>query len=551
MTDIEFVVQVDIPSIKSYVFGTDPLNEIRGASAILDWLNRQSMDEFLREEIQRISPAAGVKKVYANGGSGQFLVSGCEEDAVDLACRRMVRDVREETGGEARTVYGIAKIDSETSYRKALSQAHFRLRCLREFASASVASSTLPLTAECSSASHLSAMHRLKSPDGVRALSEASRLKAEAGRRFRSKGVWSEWMQHLKTDLPWLSDSDCDDLRCKSLVDIGAKSNNKIGLVYADGNAVGRLVRAIDSPGVSRAFSWIVDTSIREACFAGLRHACQNEIENLVERASKSGQTEPIPADILLLGGDDLVAAVPASRALDFALEVAVEFQRRSAAKIASLRDFQSRRFFQDRLGEGGFTISCGVSISSSVHPFYLSLDLAEQLLESAKKGGHSPTGYGNDDVSRIDFHVVTGTGGQDLKNIREREYGVPQTDARTDDRRTLRPLSCSQMESLRASVFDLHNARFPRNKLRDLYEAALSGSKYKAEYRIRDIFARTRFGGRHSEREALWRAVSRLCPDGYELDFPWFVENGRRILCAADIAEAFELFPPDAGGTS
>lgn len=37
------VVVIDTPSIKKFVFGTDTLNEVRGASALLDWLNQEEM----------------------------------------------------------------------------------------------------------------------------------------------------------------------------------------------------------------------------------------------------------------------------------------------------------------------------------------------------------------------------------------------------------------------------------------------------------------------------------------------------------------------------
>ena len=34
-----FLVQIDTPGIKQFIFGTDALAEIRGASALLDRLN--------------------------------------------------------------------------------------------------------------------------------------------------------------------------------------------------------------------------------------------------------------------------------------------------------------------------------------------------------------------------------------------------------------------------------------------------------------------------------------------------------------------------------
>ena len=51
MTSGSFVIVIDIPSIKKYVFGTDPLNEVRGASALLDRLNQVEMKQRLHKHL--------------------------------------------------------------------------------------------------------------------------------------------------------------------------------------------------------------------------------------------------------------------------------------------------------------------------------------------------------------------------------------------------------------------------------------------------------------------------------------------------------------------
>ena len=53
--------------------------------------------------------------------------------------------------------------------------------------------------------------------------------------------------------------------------------------------------------------------------------------ENLL---SKIVDFEPLAADILLLGGDDLLVALPAHRALDFALQVTKVFEHLTQEKI-------------------------------------------------------------------------------------------------------------------------------------------------------------------------------------------------------------------------
>ena len=532
-----FVIVIDTPSIKRYVFGTDPLNEMRGASARLDWLNRVKMKDLLCEHLSK----ADVKLIYANGGSAQFLVHECDKTTVNMACTNMVRYIRNQTGGEVRVVYGIAPLKDEASYQEAVRRAHFQLRCQREFATCCRSASLIPTMMECQSASHLPAAHIVnRGADGIGMLSKASYQKEWQGHEARLHGLWDGWMEHLKATGPWPGEEQWNKLRCKSMTDIGDHSSwrNYIGVVYADGNAMGQIVQALNHPETFRQFSEIVDNSVRQSCFTALSQIFQTEVEEIREAFEQDHRFKPLPADILLLGGDDLLVAVPADSALDFALKVTEEFERLTQEKIAALKDAESRQFFRDRLDDRGFTISCGVAIAKSNYPFYLSLDLAEQLLKNAKRKDSSVAQLETHGEARIDFHVVAGANSHALKEVREDTYQIS-----SDARRTLRPLSCSQLELLRNSVQELRNAKFPRSKLHELREAALAKMENQADWRVRDIFVRCRHDRNSSERRALWQAVHNLCPQGYTFDFPWFKKNGQRLLCVADIVDIYNLF--------
>lgn len=534
MKRTDFLVQIDVPSIKSYVFGTDPLNEVRGASARLDRLNRHEMGRVLGEHLGM----AELETIYANGGSAQFIVRRCDADTVEAACRRMIRSIREQTGGEVRPAYGIAPLPDDGAYRGAVSQAHFQLRCRRGFAGGHHSASTLPAIMECRSASHLPAVRVNFGAEGDRMLSEASRIKASEGREARAGAVWHRWMEHLSGSGPWPAHEEWPDLRCADVNAIGERSSwrNYVGVVYADGNAMGKVVQALDSPETCRRFSEIVDDSIREACFLGLDAVMQEAVERIRGAIERERRPPPLPADILLLGGDDLLVALPADRALDFALRATSEFERLTRAKIDSVKEDGARRFFQERLGDSGFTISCGVAIVRSTYPFYLALDLAEQLLRSAKRNPSEKSG--THDTARIDFHVVAGANSHALEQVRTDTYCA---DSKAP--RTLRPLTPAQLQEVRDAVRDLRLANFPRSKLHELLDAALTAQPRHAERRIRETFARARHGAGSSQRRALWDAVQRLRPAGHEVRFPWFQSGDRRFLCVADVVDAYDLF--------
>ena len=371
-------------------------------------------------------------------------------------------------------------------------------------------------------------------------LSIASWQKAEEGQQARTTGLWEWWMRHLQNTGPWPPRECWQELRCPVITDLGEHSSwrNYIGVVYADGNAMGKTVQDLDTPERCRQFSTVVDDSIREACFSALGRVTDAEIECVRQAIDADDRLPPLPADILLLGGDDLLVAVPADRALDFALHVTNEFERLTREKIINVQDAHVRRFFEDRLGDGGFTVSCGVAIVRGTYPFYLSVDLAEALLKNAKRHDAVDARPGPNDSSRIDFHIVAGANSHALDQVRRRTFRVT-----TDAIRTLRPLNRTHLSTLRDSVQELRQVGFASSKLHQLQDASLSENPTLAERTIRDIFARCRHAGDRSERRALWNAVRRLCPADHDFDFPWFRKDTNRILCVADIVDAYRLF--------
>ena len=545
MSNHSFLIQIEVPSIKSYVFGTDPLNEVRGASALLDQLNRSGMKHILCERLN----GSVIEQVYANGGAAQFVAQTAEESAVDAACRNLVRYLRDQTAGEVRAAYGFAPLQSANAYRQAVRLAYYRLRCQREFGGFRYSVPTLPLVQECFSASHLPATHRSSwSAEDTGPLSKSSRRKRQAGRSARAGDLWCGWMHYLSEAGIWPAEASWSALRCKEIAEIGKRSSKHgyLGVVYADGNAMGKTVQALDRLETCRYFSSIIDQSIRTACYSGLAEVTGSEIEQVRDRAdqdfsSLTSATHTLPADILLLGGDDLLVALPADRALDFALHVCNEFERLTRERIASLRDDLARQFFREQIGDRGFTISCGVAIAPSTHPFYLMLDLAEQLLRNAKRSidvGDADAAYDTDDIARVDFHVMAGSGA--IPEERDPLEGCGDAPATS---RTLRPLTVEQLNSLRTAVGELRRANFPRSKLHELEDAALAEEKQQATLRIREIFARCRHGGGRSHRRALWNAVHLLCPEDYSVDFPWYCRGERQMLGIADLVDCHDLF--------
>src|SRR5947209_4814449 len=97
------LVALDTDHIKGYVFGTDKLKEIRGASSWLDYLNRIVM------EASGEAAPYQARKVYANGGSGLFVVYGAKDKA-ELYGKELQRLFREVTADGSSMSYVVQEL---------------------------------------------------------------------------------------------------------------------------------------------------------------------------------------------------------------------------------------------------------------------------------------------------------------------------------------------------------------------------------------------------------------------------------------------------------
>jgi CRISPR-associated protein Cmr2 len=359
-------------------------------------------------------------------------------------------------------------------------------------------------------------------------------------------------MRHLAGLGPWPDDPRAwqHGLRVSDVSEIGDSDPRKrVGLVYADGNAMGRLVQELDSSDVTRAFSTIVDSAVRAACFEALAEVTRFEIGYVRHDHEQGRPLRPLPADVLLLGGDDLLVLLPGERALLVALLVCRAFERLTAAAITGLTG-DARRFFEKRglLGHG-MTISCGVAIGPAKHPFYLLLDLAEQLLKNAKNAGSAAKDRSEHRApAHVDFHVIAGAASLDLGPLRREDYH-----ADSDHPRTLRPFDLGGLDRLRLGAHGLRSGGLPRSKLHDLFDAALALKPALACRGARELFGRLRQDHGRNERRALWEALAGLGQLA-EGTFPYFAgeavpdkPNQRRHRTAlADLVEACDLFPAE-----
>jgi hypothetical protein len=350
------LVSFDTDRIKNYVFATGKLKEIRGASAILDELNRWDM--------VKTAEAFNAQKIYANGGSGMFVVDEALSEAFIQSVQKQYC-CRTLTGSITGVAVEFSNQDAVQHYLQTLA---YRLRVEKDANAIDQILLSHPYMRTCDSCGEGYASRRVVTPESE-LLCQSCVNKREKDAEIKeeieaiTKGEISSPQDHklwrrLLMELERAKYSIAGKERPDDFGIIGSFSTpkNYMGLIYADGNNMGKELETLCKLDEVSKFSAAVDKAIYQAVLAAIQ-------EHLPPYGSY------FPFDILLLGGDDLVMVTVADKVIEVAMLIAQKF-----------KEFTERDYGKP------LTLSIGVAIAHAKFPFASLLDLAEGALKFAKK---------------------------------------------------------------------------------------------------------------------------------------------------------------------
>lgn len=482
----QYLVVMDVPGIKKYVFGTNRLVEIRGASGLLKRLNENETRSYLNRTLGENN----FDEVFFGGGGGQF-IAATEKGKLETCMKGLQKFFYDASKGDMLLLYGISNY-SEATYKESLANAHMDLK--RKKDEESLVSNTILHTGfirECESCAGMASEYSDYAGE-ERLLCQVCAKKVKEG---KEKGLWKDFADFLAMKGMRIHDG----MMPVTFEEIGERCEKKRGytaLVYADGNAMGKLVKAIDSKERFRLFSKTVEYAITTACHESLHKNCPLS-------------DKKIPAAILLLGGDDLLVYLTAETAFPFAIDVSRRFTK------ITRKEFESDPFFADKLKGKGLTISLGIAYGKSHTPFSIMFGQAEELLKSAKKAGSEDkrekhTAYYS--PSFIDYHIAS-----QFNQIRVSDSRVHylQLEKPSPAKLYQKPYSLENAEILLDHARCLLLAGIPGTRLKRLGYAPFSG-KMNGTLECLKLYTRSKKG---EQRLAIRNALEQF---GCWANMPW-----------------------------
>lgn len=456
------LIAFDTDHIKGYIFGTNRLKEIRGASSILDHLNRTMTVEMAKQ--------FDTEKIFAHGGSALFMVEESQAERFGKAVQRLYHD---QTGEGSSITYAVQPIPPTYDHysleelmniemSEELDLLSYRLRSAKDGSLIGRRTNnaldytvrpTHALLCTCDSCGVAYAEHLLVDSDNP----EGRYCRVCKGKRDEDKKV-REQLRNAK-DEPVPKDTLWGRI-LKELKEVGYKlpeepkrpedfnvfrrltsGKEYLGLIYADANGMGKALTMQTTLQKRKSFAERVD----KAVFRAMAIAIQRYLP------VKNGL---FPFDILLVGGDDIILVTPADKALQVASALVEQFHK-------SMDKMQ--------------TLSVGVVLAPVKYPFGLQRELVDDVIKDAKKSGSASNTNSKGELSRINFVVVTGNTSLSYQSIYDEMHRVQQkVGSDLEFYATMRPYTLENFNWLLEQLKSGNEKRLGRTKLHQLREAIL-----------------------------------------------------------------------------
>lgn len=581
------LVALDTDHIKQYVFATDKLKEIRGASSILDRLNRYVMGKVAGE------PKFGARKVYANGGSGLFLIDGDKMLAREFGLR-IQRAYREQTHDGASITFVVQELPPEIqspqeAWEKEIPETLALLRYRlaerkvsrlpdredeeaeqagekRDRSAEFIALPSHPFMYTCDACglryaekNDLSEQaegiehyycavcqekreedRKIKEEKSIETLLLARKNNSEIANNRNQPFAWKKVIEAFPPykEYPIPPDTkrseDFNEFR-----GLSGGSKGYLALIYADGNGMGQILEKLST------LAEIHDTAkaIDEAIYQAISTAISQHLPIVPGEGNKPAR---FPFDILLVGGDDTMLVTTAASALDIAITIAQTFHK------------ETRECDPEKKG---FTLSVGVVLAPVKYPFGMLHDLVEDTLQAAKKeetkkGQAERSQSSKYKETRINFMTVTGSTSQKFGEVYKSLHSKRKD---KEFYATLRPYTVEELKLMLATIRKGKKEDLGRTKLHQVREAVLkmnlTTSVYEGLSVLRNWRSKQRdfimqhvytLGGRYQEHYRDDNQPGTLFP---RVNFPWFADGPDTYRTSLlDFVELYDFVGPEGG---
>lgn len=468
MNDVRLVL-LETSGNQTYIFGTNKMREIMGASELTYRVGTRYVEAVVEEVFNREfkvmellaepsleSPAAkGVEVITATSGKALLLIEG-EKNAKQFIQEWSLSVIRDAPGVDATGVISSEAVDMDMDgdsggrfdIASAMRDVHERFEEARaKRTPLQDRFQRLPVVAECNSSGGPAAMWYVpktehQSEEDPAPLSRESIVKRDARASDDFKNRFStiydkDTLSELSMDANKFKDAHFDN---PYDMEKGLSDLEWVGVVHADGNGLGQVflvfgewIRAVEKlkDGLTDN-QWLSESTLEmrfSRKFVDAYRRISVRLDEITRRAylravydvlvQQRTDSRRIPLVPVILGGDDMTMMVDGRLVIPFTkrfLEAHQDEVRNDNGALKAILTAAS-----SIMGAPRFGMSAGIAIVKPHFPFSVAYNLAEDLVGSAK----SVKKYANKASSAIDFHILYDSSASSMEGIREKLFSL------------------------------------------------------------------------------------------------------------------------------
>ena len=513
---VKFIVAIETVKIKEFLFSTNKLRVIRGASYLLDYLNQV--------EVPKILDKNGITEeniIYVGAGNAKFFTDTKEK------AEKIIKKVKETYEKEAPGAK-VVGVYVETKYVKGQKSAEGKevwndldklgeLTAIEKSKGFSTLNIDLPYVEKCELSGTEVAEVSLKNLSrDLEDLGFSVKDRNLIFKDFDNKEICTIELDTLTGPINNLakttgkiSDASFRKILFSNLLKKVDKIDNVgfyntikeyvrdyenstiqdfqdtdsfFGLMYSDGDGLGDFLKGSKDKFIELLekrdnaedlyikfmgeFSEELDRTTKES----LRDVLKEVFEK-VEKKDKWGE-------FLIVGGDDVCAVFPPN----LVMEISMKFQKRFEEQMAIAMKKITKDIGEDK--NTRITSSSGVIIAKAKTPMFQLFEQALHLQKSAKKERKKAIDKNLNKTGFIDFQVIGSEGCVDIdefrnkfngKRVMERPYAIGLE--KEDDFKNI--------ENLLILIKEMKKNNFPSNKLRYIYDLKVDNKKENFEKKM------------------------------------------------------------------
>lgn len=406
----QYLYGAAVQGIQSFIFQTNELKDIVGASELVENICTELFDGLLKEK--------GIKS-----GESVTLAAGKVEYIFDTKedCEKVVREFPKRIVEYAPgIIVSQAVVEMTDDFSIAQKELEYRIDCQRNKPMASTTIGLMGMMRSRTTGLPVVEHVTKKDDDEVKeeeglfldAMTFNKRYEMKDGERLEKRTTVDLCSKAFGLDKHTLTG------RVAYEIDKITGKNDWIAVIHADGNSLGLIKQKI-SPDFNkyREFSQGLSKATQNAAVTAF-----NTVHHLFDNPN-----DIIPIRPIVLGGDDLTIICRADIALEYTNAFIDEFGKNTNIYLGDIitsadggKGVFSKGEVKDRL-----TACAGIAFVKSSFPFYYAYELADALCTRAKDNAKSAPDVQNGDAllpSCIMFHKVQDSFVQDYESIVRRE---------------------------------------------------------------------------------------------------------------------------------